>query len=208
VPALDPHGGRRPGAWVAELSALDLVGQGWPAGTRAICRRERPHPGAAHKIGFTDHTGHRFQVFITNQPDPDPATLDARHHAPRPAPPAGPASNPTAALESGHRAHARVEDRIRCAKATGLRNLPFADFDANDAWLTLVLVAQTLVCWAQALLLDGELARAEPKTLRYRLWHAAARLVRHARRHVLRFDHDWPWATALVAAFKRLPVPG
>jgi hypothetical protein len=28
VPALDPHGGRRPGAWVAELSALDLVGQG------------------------------------------------------------------------------------------------------------------------------------------------------------------------------------
>jgi Transposase DDE domain group 1 len=208
VPATDPHGRRRPGAWVAELSALDLAGQGWPAGTRAICRRERPHPGAAHKIGFTDHTGHRFQVFITNQPDPDPATLDARHHAPRPAPPAGPASNPTAALESGHRAHARVEDRIRCAKATGLRNLPFADFDANDVWLTLVLVAQTLVCWAQALLLDGELARAEPKTLRYRLWHAAARLVRHARRHVLRFDHDWPWATALVAAFKRLPVPG
>jgi hypothetical protein len=208
VAALDPCGRRRPGAWVAELSAVDLAGQGWPAGTRAICRRERPHPGAAHKLGFTDHTGHRFQVLITNQPDPDPATLEARHHAPRPAPPAGPASSPTAALESGHRAHARVEDRIRCAKATGLRNLPFDDFDANDVWLTLVLVAQTLVCWAQALLLDGELARAEPKTLRYRLWHAAARLVRHARRHILRFDHDWPWATALVAAFRRLPVPG
>ncbi len=53
---------------------------------------------------------------------------------------------------------------------------------ADDVWLTLVLVAQTLVAWAQALLLDGELARAEPKTLRYRLWHAAARLVRHPAR--------------------------
>ena len=89
-------------------------------------------------------------------------------------------------------------------KASGLANLPFGDFDANDVWLTLVLVAQTLVCWAQALLLDGELSLAEPKALRYRLWHAAARLVRHARRHVLRFDHDWPWASALLAAFARL----
>jgi hypothetical protein len=71
-------------------------------------------------------------------------------------------------------------------------------------------VAQTLVCWAQALLLDGELARAEPKTLRYRLWHAAGRLVHHARRVILRFDRAWPWAAALVAAFGRLhalPVP-
>jgi Transposase DDE domain group 1 len=210
VPACDQHGRRRRGAWVAELTSLDLAGQGWPVGTRAICRRERPHPGAAHKLGFTDHTGHRFQVFITNQLDPDPAALDARHHTPppRPTPPATTASSPTAALESGHRAHARVEDRIRCAKATGLRNLPFDDFDANDVWLTLVLVAQTLVAWAQALLLDGELAHAEPKTLRYRLWHAAARLVRHARRHLLRFDRDWPWANALLAAFRRLPPPG
>jgi DDE family transposase len=99
VPALDQHGRRRRGAWVAELTSLDLAGQGWPVGTRAICRRERPHPGAAHKLGFTDHTGHRFQVFITNQPDPDPATLDARHHTrpPRPTPPAATASSPTAA---------------------------------------------------------------------------------------------------------------
>jgi hypothetical protein len=207
TPALDPHGRRRRGAWVAELSSLDLAGQGWPEGTRAICRRERPHPGAQHKLGFTDHTGHRFQVFITNQPDPDPATLDARHHTRQaPTPPSAPPA--TAALESGHRAHARVEDRIRAAKASGLRNLPFDDFDANDVWLTLVLVAQTLVCWAQALLLDGDLKVAEPKTLRFRLWHAAARLVHHARRHLLRFDRDWPWAAALMAAFRRLPPPG
>jgi hypothetical protein len=179
--ALDQDGRPRRGAWVAELCGLDLVGTGWPQGTRAICRRERPHPGARHKMGFTDAAGHRFQVFITNQLDPDPAVLEARH-----------------------RPHAHVEDRIRSAKATGLRNLPFADFGANDAWLTLVCVAQTLVCWTQALLLDGDLAVAEPKTLRYRLWHVAGRIVRHARRLIVRLDRAWPWATDLVTAFARL----
>jgi hypothetical protein len=64
-------------------------------------------------------------------------------------------------LEARHRPHAHVEDRIRGAKATGLRKLPFSSFGANDAWLTLVMVAQTLVCWAQALLLDGDLKVAE-----------------------------------------------
>jgi Transposase DDE domain group 1 len=180
-PALDPDGRPRRGAWVAELSALDLASAGWPEGTRAICRRERPHPGARHKMAFTDPDGHRFQVFITNQTDPDPAILEARH-----------------------RPHAHVEDRIRTAKASGLRNLPFADFGANDAWLTLVCIAQTLVCWAQALLLSGDLKVAEPKTLRYRLWHTAGRIVHHARRLIVRIDRAWPWAADLVAAFGRL----
>ena len=180
-PALDQDGRPRRGAWVAELCGLDLVGAGWPEGTRAICRRERPHPGARHKMGFTDAAGHRFQVFITNQPDPDPAVLEARH-----------------------RPHAHVEDRIRGAKAIGLRNLPFWGFAANDAWLSLVMIAQTLVCWAQVLLLDGDCKLAEPKTLRYRLWHVAGRIVRHARRLIVRVDRAWPWAAGLVTAFARL----
>jgi hypothetical protein len=108
------------------------------------------------------------------------------------------------ALEARHRAHARIEDRIRGAKATGLRNLPCYGFAANDAWLTLVLCAQTLVCWTQALCLSGELACAEPATLRYRLWHTAGRLVRHGRRVILRLQRSWPWAGELVAAFARL----
>jgi len=180
-PAVDPDGRPRRGAWVAELATLDLAGAGWPPGTRAICRRERPHPGARHKLGFTDAAGHRFQVFITNQPDPDPAILETRH-----------------------RPHAHVEDRIRTAKASGLRNLPFWGFAANDAWLTLVMIAQTLVCWSQALLLDGDLAIAEPKALRYRLWHTAGRIVHHARRVIVRIDRAWPWAADLVTAFGRL----
>jgi hypothetical protein len=182
TPALDDDGRPRRGAWVAELATLDLASAGWPEQIRAICRRERPHPGARHKMGFTDPAGHRFQVFVTNQPDPDPAVLEARH-----------------------RPHAHVEDRIRTAKATGLRSLPCFEFGANDAWLTLVMIAQTLVCWAQALLLDDpDLKVAEPKTLRFRLWHTAGRIVRHARRVIVRIDRTWPWAADLVAAFTRL----
>jgi hypothetical protein len=177
TPAVDADGQPRSGAEVAELCALDL--SGWPAGTRAICRREDPHPGA--QLSFTDADGHRFQVFITDQPDPDVAALELRH-----------------------RRRARAEDRIRGAKATGLRNLPFDRWRRNAVWLELVLMACDLTCWAQTLLLSGELRVAEPKTLRYRLWHVAARVVRHARRVTVRLQRTWPWATALAAAFTRL----
>jgi hypothetical protein len=68
VAAIDADGGDRDGAQVAELATLDLPVAGWPPGTRAICRRERPHPGA--QLTFTDADGWRFQVFITDQPDP------------------------------------------------------------------------------------------------------------------------------------------
>jgi hypothetical protein len=98
----------------------------------------------------------------------------------------------------------RIEDRIRCGKATGLRNLPFDLLRRNAVWVELVLMACDLVAWCQALLLDGELAVAEPKTLRYRLLHVAARMVRHARRMVLRLQASWPWAAELARAFARL----
>jgi len=178
TPAVDAGGQVRHGAEVCELTGwIDL--HTWPAGTRAICRREDAHPGA--QLRFTDHDGHRFQVFLTDQPDPDPGRLELRH-----------------------RQRARVEDRIRAAKATGLANLPFDRWHRNTVWLELVLCAQDLTCWTQALLLDGELAVAEPKTLRYRLWHVAARIVRHARRFILRLQRSWPWAIELARAFARL----
>jgi hypothetical protein len=176
-PAVDAGGQPRPGAEVADLHTLDLAG--WPQGTRAICCREDPHPGA--QLCFTDADGHRFQVFITDQPDPNVATLELRH-----------------------RRRARIEDRIRCGKAAGLRNLPFDLLRRNQVWLELVLAAQDLLCWAQALLLDGDLKVAEPKTLRYRLLHMAARVVRHAHRLIIHLQRSWPRAAALAAAFARL----
>ena len=176
----------RDGAWVAEATGwLDL--SAWPPGTRAICRKERPHPGA--KPRFVDANGNRYQVFVTDQSDRDLARLELRH-----------------------RRHARVEDRIRAAKATGLANLPFYAWRRNAVWLELVLAAQDLTCWLQTLLLDGELALAEPKRLRTRLLHTAGRLVAHTRRLILRLPAAWPWAAALATAFARLrtllPTPG
>jgi hypothetical protein len=177
VSAITQAGEKREGAAVCELKDLDL--SAWPAGTRAICRRERPHPGA--QLTFTDHQGFRFQVFITDQQDPDLAQLEARH-----------------------RAHAHVEDRIRCGKDTGLRNFPFREFAANQAWLELVLAAQDLLTFFQRLCLDGEARRWEPKRLRHRLLHVAGRVVRSGRRVILRLQRSWPWTDLLAAAFRRL----
>jgi hypothetical protein len=72
------------------------------------------------------------------------------------------------------------------------------------------MLAVDLIAATQHLLLHGDLAKAEPKTLRYRLLHVAARLTRGQRRRWLRIDQHWPWARELAAAFARLatlPVP-
>jgi hypothetical protein len=167
----------REGAEVAELRDLDL--SRWPDGTRAIVRREEPHDGA--QFNLFDPAGWRHQVFITNSTDTDITYLEARH-----------------------RGHARVEDRIRCAKDTGLRNLPFGDFANNACWVELICLAQDLIAFTQGLLLEGELAKAEPKRLRYALLHTAGRLSTTSRRTTLALQREWPWATALAAAFARL----
>ena len=177
LPALDSGGDPREGAWVAELP-LDL--SAWPEGTRAICRRERPHPGA--QLSFSDAGGHRFQVLLTNQQ-----------------------GKRIARLEQVHRQRAAIEDSIRCAKASGLRNLPFRSYAMNAAWLELVLCGIDLLSWTRRLLLPGtELAACEPKRLRYRLLHVAGRIVRHAGGVHLRLPRSWPWAQTLAAAFARL----
>ncbi len=183
IPALEQDGLQRINGEVAEITdSLDL--SSWPQGSRLIVRRERPHPGA--QLSFTDHEGYRFQAILTDQPDPKIAVLERRH-----------------------RQRARVEDRIRDDKDSGLAKLPFKAFALNEVWLEIVMLAHDLIVWTQALLLDGEPAKAEPKKLRYRLLHVAGRLAFHGRRAKLRLQHDWPWAQALAAAFhklKALPV--
>ena len=177
-PAIEAGGEPREGAWVAELTAhVDL--SAWPERTRLIVRRERADPGA--QFSFTDHDGHRFTAFLTDTEGVEIAALELRH-----------------------RRRARVEDQIRCGKETGMRNLPFCDFAANEAWLELSLIAQDLLVWSKRLLLGGALAVAEPKRLRQRLFHVAARIARSGRRTLLRLPRGWPWAEALRCAFERL----
>lgn len=179
--AINADGSPRQGADVAELTGLlgDLTTAGWPVGMRVIVRRERPHPGA--QLTFTDHDGWRFQAFAT-----DTKTGQLAH------------------LEARHRAHARVEDRIRCAKNQGLGRLPSRQFAINAAWVELALAAADLLAWTQTTLLDSELATAEPTTLRYRLLHVAARITRGQRRLFVRIDNAWPWRNHLATAFARL----
>jgi hypothetical protein len=178
VPALDQNGSVRENGEVVELTdRLDL--STWPEESRLIVRRERPHPGA--QLSFTDHDGYRFQAILTDQTDPDIAVLERRH-----------------------RQRARVEDRIRDDKDTGLAKLPFKAFALNEVWLEIVLLAHDLIVWTQALVLDGELAKAEPKRLRYRLLHVGARLAFSGRRAKLHLPAAWPWTEALKTAFEKL----
>jgi hypothetical protein len=179
--AIESDGTVRDGAQVAELTDLmDL--STWGEDARLICRRERPHPGAQLSL-FDTPEGFRHTCFITNANALD---FDA------------------AVLECRHRGHARVEDRVRCWKDCGLQNLPFASFTQNLAWVATSLLAGALIAWAQMICLDGELKKAEPKTIRNRLLHVAATLVRHGRRLILRLDETWPWAATLRRAFLKL----
>jgi hypothetical protein len=183
-PAIIAEGGIRDGAWVAE--ATDLVDLWkWPPGTRLILRKERPHPGA--QLAFTDSDGHRITGFLTDTPD-------------------GAIPGQLAGLELRHRQHARIEDRIRQAKATGLRNLPFNSFHANTAWLEIIMAATDLVAWAKLIGFTDhpDLARCEIATFRYRVLHVAARITRSARQLRLRIDATWRWAQAIAAAWHRI----
>jgi len=150
----------------------------WPEGSRLICRSVRL--AEAIQLTFGEEDGYRYEVFLTDIPG------DIRDS------------------DLFHRGHARIEDRVRDGKDCGLENLPFQSFANNEVWLLLVQLAQDLLASSQALLLSGDLKRAEPATLRYRLWHTAARISRHARTTRLRLDRHWPWAQQLVAAFKLL----
>ncbi|MFE1177533.1 IS1380 family transposase [Streptomyces sp. NPDC058773] len=182
--AVEPGGEIRAGAWVAELDGDCL--KGWPKGMRLIVRKERPHPGA--QLRFTDADGLRLTCFATNTP-----------------------GTPIAELELRHRRRARAEDRIRSARATGLRNLPLHDTAQNRIWLEIVQLALDLLAWMPMLALTGKTRRWEPRRLRLRLFSAAAQLVTTGRRRHLRFTHHWPWTDVITDAIRRLdalPNPG
>jgi hypothetical protein len=171
-----------PVASVAELTGLlpGLTDAGWPEGMRVLVRRERPHPGAQISL-MEAHDGWRYQCVATDTPTGQLAFLEARH-----------------------RAHAHVEDRVKAVKQTGMGRFPSREFAINAVWLQLAITAADLIAWTQTILLEPGLAHAEPKKLRYRLLHTAARIVHGQRRTMIKIDADWPWAAQLAAAFNRL----
>ncbi len=179
VQAIETDGSVRDGAWVVELTDLIPLAE-WPEAARLLMRRERPHPGAQLTL-FDIEEGFRHTCFLTNTQGEDIAALELRQ-----------------------RGHPRVEDRIRNWKDCGLSNLPFDSFVRNEAWVATSLIAGALLAWSQMVCFEGALAKAEPKTMRYRVLHVAAFLAHRSRGLTLRLDETWPWASDLATAFARL----
>ncbi len=163
----------------------------WPARMRLIVRKERPHPGAQLRI--TDVDGHRLTAFVTNSTTGQLADLKLRHR------------------------RARAEDRIRCAKDTGLTNLPLHDFAQNQIW-----------CAPRRPGLRAHRLDADPRPHRFpgppvgtqtaaaAAVHVPATLARTGRRRLLHLTDHHPWAITVSDAIARLralatgpaPAPG
>jgi hypothetical protein len=163
---------------------LDLAKNKWPPGMRVIAGKERPHPGAQLRI--TDVDGHRITAFATNTP-----TVGSGTQLPD--------------LELRHRRRARCEDRIRCAKDTGLTNLPLHDLDQNRIWCATVSLTCEITAWMQTLALTDHPARRwEPKRLRLRLFTIADSLATTARTTTLHLSDHAPWTDLAFQAPDRL----
>ena len=167
------------GLTAAVCDVSDLVDlTRWPEGTRLIIRRQPKHPGA--QTTLLADLEYRFWGHYTDQ-EGDPVELDREM-----------------------RAHAHVEDHIQLLKDSGLERFPFTGRAANQAWLQTVMWAADLATWFQLLCLAGPLATAKPRRLRWTFWHAPARIIRTARRDVVRILDGWPTAGHIVAAYTNI----
>src|SRR6266700_5494597 len=183
--------------WVEEAHVTELTGllregragdqlAGWPAAMRVFARRERPHPGAQLTL-FEAGDGWRYTLWVTNRPASTRGWLGQ-----------------PAYIDAAHRVHARVEDAIRTGKDCGIGKYPSTSLAMNKARQAAALTAATLLAWLRLLALDGTLARAGPKTPRYRILHAAARLTRSGRQRRLKIQASWPWAADIATAWQRI----
>jgi hypothetical protein len=197
--AVDQDGTVQEKTAVAEITGLTSRADGWPDGLRWIVRRTKPSRRQMKNLtAFEKATGWRYSIIVTSIGDDGIKDVPGTHHP--------------QFIDVLHREHAVVEDRIRTNKAMGLRNLPSNTWQVNRGWVLAANIAADLAAWCQLLGLyncDG-LKDAEPETLRYRLLHLPARLVRHARKRVLKISATWPWKEAFTTCWQRLcalPAP-
>ena len=190
---MDQDGTVQENTAAAEITGLTGRAQDWPEGLRWIVRRTRPSRRQLKNLtAFEKKTGWRYSIIVTNISDAGIKDVPGSHHP--------------QFIDVLHRQHAVVEDRVRVDKAMGLRNLPSKTRDVNCGWVLAANIAADLDAWCRHLGLydQDDLKDAEPDTLRYRLWHLPARLVRHARRRVLRISATWPWKEAFTTCWQRL----
>ena len=199
-PGLLQDGGLEDDKDCAEVTHLMKRAEDWPDGLRFIARRVRP--SRRHKKNMTAlerKTGWKYSITCTNIPHTGMKDVPGSQHA--------------QFIDVLQRDHATVEtDGVRTAKAMGLRNLPSKAWQVNKGWVLAANIAADLTAWARLLGLHDqeELRGATPDTLRYRLWSVPARLVRHARKRILKISPDWPWKEAFLSCWQRvcaLPAP-
>jgi hypothetical protein len=175
---------------ITDLLKARLRDLDWPEAMRVIVRRRKLYEHEQPTL--FDTNGFRYSCFVTNTPATGPQGLGVQY------------------VDARHRVHARVEDDVRTTQDTGLGRLPSKSWTVNKAWCAAITIAVDLLAWLRLYALTGALAKAEPKTLRYRLLHTPARLV-HARRYRwLRLPRTWPWTPQLATAIdtiRRMPMP-
>jgi hypothetical protein len=185
---------------IAEITHLMSRAEKWPDGLRFTARRVRP--SRRHRKNMTAYerkTGWKYSITCTNIPHTGI--------------PGVPGSQHPQFIDVTHRDHATVEtDGVRTAKAMGLRNLPSKTWQVNKGWTLSANLAADLTAWARLIGFHDqpELRDAEPDTLRYRIWSIPGRLVRHARKRILKISPDWPWQDAFITCWNRLralPAP-
>ena len=177
--AVTKDGEIRDGAMVAELTSL-IDTSGLPDRTRFIVRKEPLHPGAQRSL--FPSLDFRYWGFYTDQ-DGDPRQLDLTM-----------------------RAHAHAESHIQRLKDSGLCRFPFTKLAANEAWMFAVMLSADLVRWFQLVCLEGSWQQARPKALRWGIFHAPGRLIRSARRRIVRVIDGWPTTEVILDAYKRIDL--
>ena len=183
-PTINADGTIRDGAWVAEATDLLDLSE-WPAGSRVILRKERPHPGA--QLTFRTST-------VIGSPPSSPTPRPGWCPASWPDWTCGTASTPGSRTGSGRRR------RPGCGTSRATTTRPTARGSE------IVMTAMDLVAWSKLLGFADEpdLARCEIATFRYRVLHVAARISHSARQTRLRIDQTWRWAEQITRAWHQI----
>ena len=190
--AVATSGEATPGYEVAELTGLNTR-PGWPQGLRLVVRRCTPSRRQAKKLtDFEQSTGFVYSITATNISIKGLKAI--------------PGSHTPQWIDVAHRHHAVVEDRVRCNKAMGLQNLPSQSWRVNESWILAANLAADLDVWTRlrGLAADTELERAEPATIRSKLYAIPAKLARHAWTRTLHLAATWPWSPHFHRCWQRL----
>ena len=167
-----------PGVWAGEFQYCP---QGWPGPRRfVVIRRPVPEEPSAQLTLF-QMGGYTYQALVTNLA-PQPLNVWRFYNR-----------------------RARAELIIRELKyAYVLGKIPTNDFQANEAFFQIVLLAYNLLNWFKRLCVPPHLQRATLQRLRQRLFVVPAQLVRPGGVPTLRLAPSYPWARDFVETLRRI----